>query len=569
MYKKIIILCTLTLFSAISMAQEGMKSVFSGSQYKDKADRVTEFYLNGKWALNIEADPVKASSYFAAALTLDSMHAPTHYEIAGMMRDPNKGLKHIERAVEGDSTNVTYLYLLSSLYADSGNVPKAISVGERILKIDNKTQRNYLYLLSLRVLNKEQEKALALLDTIKVKFGDSEEINDYKAEIISTMPATPALIEQIKEMILKNPEEKELIVLLGNKYAMSGQDSVAESIYKGILENDPNNIRATVSLFDLYNSRGDKEQIMQLVPTVFEAKEVIVNAKIDMFINVLAKDEYYQTKYLNELVGFAESLAKQYPDNYDVVKLYVQELLFAKRGQEAIDVLKKSVAQGVGGIGAITGVMDLEARAGNIKAAIEYCDIALEKYPNERVALISTKSYLLTLNKEEKSAIELLKEEIKKSSDSTYRSFLYTSIGDTYSLMLDQKKAIESYKKAISYNATNIVALNNYAYLLSESGHSHEKALSMALMVIDKEPSNPTYLDTYAWILYKMGRYDEAQKAMSKAIALDTTNNSVLLLHYGDILDKLNQRIVAEKYWKKALEAGADATEVEKRMGIK
>lgn len=569
MYKKIIILCTFTLFSAISLAQEGMRSVFSGSQYKDKADRVTEFYLNGKWALNMEADPVKAGSYFAAALTLDSMHAPTHYEIAGMMRDPNKGLKHIERAVEGDSTNITYLYLLSSLYADSGNMPKAISVGEKILKIDNKTQRNYLYLLSLRVLNKEQEKALALLDTIKVKFGDSEEINDYKAEVISTMPATPALIEQIKEMIAKNPEEKELIVLLGNKYAMSGQDSVAESIYKGILENDPNNIRATVSLFDLYNSRGDKERIIKLVPTVFEAKEVIVNAKIDMFINVLAKDEYYQTNYLNELVGFAESLAKQYPDNYDVVKLYVQELLFAKRGQEAIDVLKKSVAQGVGGIGAITGVMDLEARAGNIKAAIEYADIALEKYPNERVALISTKSYLLTLNKEEKSAIELLKDEVKKSSDSTYRSFLYACIGDTYSLLLDQKKAIESYKKAIAYNATNIVALNNYAYLLSESGHSYEKALSMALMVIDKEPSNPTYLDTYAWILYKMGRYDEAQKAMSKAIALDTTNNSVLLLHYGDILDKLNQRIVAEKYWKKALEAGADATEVEKRMGIK
>lgn len=569
MFKKLIILSTFTLFSGLCIAQEGMKSVFSSSQYKDKADKVTEFYLNGKWALNIEANPVQAGTYFATALTLDSMHAPTHYEIAGMMRDPNKALKHIERAVDGDSTNITYLYLLSSLYADSGNIPKAIEVGEKILSIDNKTQRNYLYLLSLRAMNKEQQKALSLLDTIKVKFGDSEELNDYKAEVISTMTATPELIAQIEEMIKNTPEDKELKILLGNKYAMMGQDSVAESIYKDMLANEPENIRATVSLFDLYNSRGDKELVMDLMPSIFEAKEVIVSAKIDMFINVLAKDEYYQTKYLNELIGFAESLVRQYPDNYDVVKLYVQELLFAKKGKEALDVLKKSVQDGVGGIGAITGVMDLEARAGNINAAIEYCDIALEKYPNERVALISTKSYFLTLNKEEKRAVELLKEEIKNSSDSTYRSFLHTSIGDTYSLMLDQKKAIENYKKAIAYNASNIVALNNYAYLLSESGHNLDKALSMSLMVINKEPSNPTYLDTYAWILYMMGRYDEAQKAMSKAIALDTTNNSVLLLHYGDILDKLNQRIVAEKYWKKALEAGADAAEIEKRIGTK
>lgn len=569
MLKKLIILTTFTLFSGLCFAQGAMKSVFSSSQYKDKSDRVTELYLNGKWSLNIEADPVQAGLYFAAALTLDSLHAPTHYEIAGMMRDPNKGLKHIEQAVKGDSTNITYLYLLSSLYADSGNLPKAIEVGERILKVDNMTQRNYLYLLSLRVINKEPQKALSLLDTIKVKFGDSEELNDYKAEVISTMGATPELIAQIEGMIEKNPEDKELKILLGNKYAMMGQDSIAESIYNAIVSEDPGNIRATVSLFDLYNSRGEKERVLTLLPSIFEAKEVIVNAKIDMFVNVLAKDEYFQTQHLTKLIGFAESLANQYPDNYDVIKLYVQELLFAKKGEEALEVLKNCVREGVGGIGAVTAVVDLEARAGNLNAAIQYCDIALEKYPNEKVALISMKSYFLTLNKEEKRAIELLKSEVKKSTDSTYRSFLYTSIGDTYSLMLEQKKAIDNYKKAISHNSSNIVALNNYAYLLSESEHNLEQALSMSLMVIAKEPSNPTYLDTHAWVLYKMGRYNEAQKAMSKAIALDTSNNSVLLLHYGDILDKLNQRIVAEKYWKKALEAGADVAEIEKRIELK
>lgn len=566
MYKKFIILTISTLLSGFCMAQNTMKDILNSSKYTDKQDRVTDLYLKGKWALNIEGNVVKAGMFFAGVVTIDSMHAPTHYEIAGMIRDPKKALKHIERAVEVDSTNITYLYLLSSLYADSGDVDKAIEVGEKILSLDNKSQRNYMYLISLKAINKEPKKALDLLDSVKVKFGESDEYIDYRAEVMGMMAATPELIAQIKEMINTMPEDSGLKLLLANKYASIGQDTLAEGLYNEILASEPNDIRATAAMFDLYNARGDKERVIELLPTIFESRDIIVGAKLEMFVNLLAKDEYYQTKHLDKMIGFAKSLSEQYPDNYDAIKIYAQELLFAQRETEALEIMKSCVQKGVGGASAILAVIDLEIRLKNINSAIEYCDMALSKYPEDRAMLISTKVYILSISNMEKKAIDILKAEIKTTKDSTYRSFLYTAMGDTYSMILDNKKAATNYKKAVAFNKQNIVALNNYAYLLAEGERELELALSMSLSVVDKEPSNPTYLDTYAWVLYKMGRYEEAKKAMSKAIALDTTNNAILLLHYGDILDKLGQRVVAEKYWKKALEAGADIAEIEKRV---
>ncbi|MEG2121953.1 MAG: tetratricopeptide repeat protein [Rikenellaceae bacterium] len=561
--RKIILLFVFVMLCGVSMSQ-GITNNISSSQ--DKSSRVTECYLNGKWSLEVEGDPVKAGSYFATVLTIDSMHAPTHYEIAGIMRDKDKAIKHIERATEVDSTNVTYLYLLSSLYAETGDLTKAIKVGERILSLEGDLQKSYLYLISLKAMNKQQDEALKMIDSVKVKFGDSEELDDYKIEIMSSMPATEEVIKNIEDMIVLAPDNMALTVLLGNKYMLIGQDSIAEKIYKDVLSKEPDNIRAKVSLFDMYNAKDDRENVLKLLPSIFAAKEIIVNAKIDIFVNVLAKDEYYQTEQLNAVIGFAKTLIEQYPDNYDIIKLYVQEMIFANRIDDAIYILKKSVNDEVGGIRAAYGVIQLEEQRGNYAAAVDYCDTIIDKYPNERAALISTKSYLLTKNGQIKLAVEMLKTEAKESKDNKYKSYLYTNIGDTYSISFETTKAIENYKKAISYDQSNIIALNNYAYRLSEEGHDLEKALSMALMVINKEPSNPTYLDTYAWILYKMGRFDEAQKAMSKAIALDTTNNSTLLLHYGDIMEKLNQKVVAEKYWKKALEAGADIAEIEKRI---
>ena len=133
--------------------------------------------------------------------------------------------------------------------------------------------------------------------------------------------------------------------------------------------------------------------------------------------------------------------------------------------------------------------------------------------------------------------------------------------------MKAEEKA-QAYDKALELHADNAMVLNNYAYFLSVEGRDYERALIMSTRANQLSENNSTYLDTHAWILYKLGKYEEARNVQRKALMLDTTGSEALLMHYGDILYALNELFMAETYWRKALEMGADAKRIERRITL-
>ncbi len=101
----------------------------------------------------------------------------------------------------------------------------------------------------------------------------------------------------------------------------------------------------------------------------------------------------------------------------------------------------------------------------------------------------------------------------------------------------------------------NVMALNNYAYYMSEEGNDLHKAESMSYKTVKAEPNNGTYLDTYAWILFKEERYADAKTYIDAALknSDSTENNSTILEHAGDIYAMNGMIDDAMKYWKQAL----------------
>jgi len=63
------------------------------------------------------------------------------------------------------------------------------------------------------------------------------------------------------------------------------------------------------------------------------------------------------------------------------------------------------------------------------------------------------------------------------------------------------------YEEALRINPEFSLALNNYAYSLSERGLQLERALGMARKALEVAPDNPSYLDTIGWIYFRLGRY--------------------------------------------------------------
>ena len=133
-------------------------------------------------------------------------------------------------------------------------------------------------------------------------------------------------------------------------------------------------------------------------------------------------------------------------------------------------------------------------------------------------------------------------------------------LGDLYHEANRVDDAYAAYEKAIGYNGSNLLCLNNYAYFLSQDGVQLDKAAEMSKRTIEAEPENATFLDTYAWILYQQEQYTQAKIYIDQTMKLseESPENATLFDHAGDIYYRCGEVDMAIAYWKKALKLTED-----------
>jgi tetratricopeptide (TPR) repeat protein len=154
---------------------------------------------------------------------------------------------------------------------------------------------------------------------------------------------------------------------------------------------------------------------------------------------------------------------------------------------------------------------------------------------------------------------ETILEVAPSDSAKTLRS--WSTLGDVYHEMGDNKKAYKAYEKALKINPDYIYVLNNYAYFLSVEGKNLKKAYQMSRKTVDAEPDNATYLDTFGWILYLRGELTEAKMIFKTAMLHGGKDSAVILDHYADVLYALKEYNMAFVYWNLALQKN-DADDV-------
>ena len=138
-----------------------------------------------------------------------------------------------------------------------------------------------------------------------------------------------------------------------------------------------------------------------------------------------------------------------------------------------------------------------------------------------------------------------------RDSSKTLRA--WSTMGDIYHQLGDDKKAYKAYDKALKINPDYIYVLNNYAYYLSVEGKNLKKAYNMSKRTIEAEPDNATYLDTFGWILYLQGKPLEAKPFFKHAMLYGGKESVVIMDHYAEVLYALKEYDLAMVYWNMAL----------------
>lgn len=94
---------------------------------------------------------------------------------------------------------------------------------------------------------------------------------------------------------------------------------------------------------------------------------------------------------------------------------------------------------------------------------------------------------------------------------------LWLYMGWLANLEKDYRQALVYFRKVVDADASNVVALNNLAYILASQTGQFDEALKYAQQVKELAPDNKGVDDTIGWIMYRKGLYRSAVKYLESA----------------------------------------------------
>ena len=318
-----------------------------------------------------------------------------------------------------------------------------------------------------------------------------------------------------------NPDDPQLIVLLGRMYLAQEQYQQAVDMVNQLPENGdtPSNYwlikgQALLRLGNIANAQAHYDKWLEVAP----------NSKQGVIGKLLLLDT--ENKFADGL-----KLAKSFLEVRDdlEVKLLNEHFLLMtgdfKQAQVEYDKLPDGVKE-------LPVVQSFKARLlladKKFDEALPYSTVAYENLTNSRNLIMLTAN-LENLNKKSE-AISLLNKHIEQFPNDVVARMMLAE----RQIAVSQDDAISQYEAIIAVNPNNFVVLNNLAYLYTQEGRFAE-AEKHARKAVEQKPENPDALDTLAQTLVKQKKYDEALKFYDRAIN-DNMKNDEIYLNYVEAL---------------------------------
>ena len=487
-----------------------------------------------------------------------------NYHIASNEKD--KALEALLCAVEGEPDNYWYRQTLAVYYQSNREYEKAIAVIEEMQQRFPKRNGELLpALVGLYGHTGQYDKVIDALARLEVITGKSEAISMEKARNYLLLGDTESAFGEVEALVAEYPDDVYYRVILAEVYMDHERIPESEQILQGILSEDPDNAPAKIALAECYKQQGDTARFLAMADSVVMSMEVNEEIKVRLMSQLIS--EGADSAWIMALFERAMMLPQQ---SARFGYLCAQYMLYLQQPEERVrPILLRMLEIEPDHIPArsqllsyAAGRNDVEEMVNICSDGIDYSPEVLEFYYYKGVGLC----YYMGLPEE---ALEIYRQAIRQiteKSDAKMVSDIYTEMGNLLQEKGQNGESYACYELALEYNPTNILVLNNYAYLLAEEGRDLEKAEQMSRRVIDAEPDNATYLDTYAWILYKTHRYAEALDYMEQAIKVDPVPSDVLYEHAGDICHGLGNAAEALDYWRKALALQRESGMVDKNL---
>jgi tetratricopeptide (TPR) repeat protein len=425
---------------------------------------------------------------------------------------------------------------------------------EKLLEDFPKKSDLYFDLVELYGSQQEYEKALETLKEIETVFGMTESIAVYRFNLLRMLNRQEEAFQSLQDYNKEYSSPFILATLADYEMAMYN-DSTALAYYDEALELAPDYSPALLGKAEALRMTRRYEEYFNVLDKYIVTEDTPAGAKGDYLMAVVQRtDPKFVSTFQPQLDTVMNKVLKVHPK--DSILLHAAAVYYYST--DRMDQAKKHFKA------------NLEAWPESFAAAATYVEFlmyaqewedlsregrkAFERFPKETAFLemASMGDYNLEEYDKVLDLCQKVLEVAPRDSSKTLRA--WSTMGDIYHQLGDDKKAYKAYDKALKINPDYVYVLNNYAYYLSVEGKKLKKAYSMSKKAIEAEPDNATYLDTFGWILYLQGKALEAKPFFKHAMLYGGKDSVVIMDHYAEVLFALKEYDLALVYWNLALQ---------------
>lgn len=485
----------------------------------------------------------------------------------GILKGDSAAFADVKKASELNPSNNAYLERIGVGYVSMGNLDEAIKAYEKLSR--NSPERSDVldFLAQLYSRQKDYDKMLDVLNRMEALEGASEDLTLAKMRVYSLQGKKEEEYNELKNMSEKHPNDMNYRVMLGNWLLQNGRPDEAGKLYLEVLQAEPENIMARMSMIDYYRTSGQAMRADSLQEVMLVSPKTPVDGKMALMRQVVADSEKNGADS-TLVIDLFKKILKEPQETSDMAQLYAAYLTLKKMPQDSISkVLETVLAISPDNVAARLQLIQAEWNKQDFDRVIELSNQALDYSPDE-LAFYYFLGFAYIQKDDDDSALEVLRRGVSQINDQSNPSLVsdfYAIMGDILHDKGDDKGAYAAYDSCLQWKDDNYGCLNNYAYYLSVENKDLDKAAQMSYRTVQAEPDNSTFLDTYAWILFMQKKYAEALQYIDMAVKNDTTKSAVIIEHAGDIHAVNGDIDGAVKYWNEALKAGAENETVLRR----
>ena len=478
----------------------------------------------------------------------------------GILKNDSTAVADVKKASELSPGNNAYLERLGAGYFSMNDLEEATKAYEKLA--ENSPERSDVLdiLAQLYGRQKDYDKMLDVLQRMETLEGANEDLTLAKMRVYSLQGKKQEEFNELKSMAAKYPNDMNYRVMMGNWLLQNGKADEAYRQYEEVLQAEPGNTDARMSLIDYYRTTGLDLKADSLQEALLLSPKTPKDSKIILIRQAVSESEQQggdSTKVLNL---FRKILAEP-QETSDMAELCAAYMTLKNMPQDSISkVLEMVLAISPDNAGARLQLIQTEWNRQDFDRVAELSRQAIDYNPDE-MAFYYFLGLAYVQKDDDDSALEALRRgvsQINSRSNKDLVSDFYAIMGDILHDKKLDEEAYAAYDSCLQWKDDNYGCLNNYAYYLSEENRELAKAEQMSYRTVQAEPDNPTFLDTYAWILFKRKKYAEAMQYINMAVDNDTTKSAVITEHAGDIHAVNGDIEGAIKFWQQALEAGSE-----------